>query len=242
MPKNTTDMQSMFSSIANRYDTLNTILTLNIDSIWRNKAIKICELKEDDKLLDLCCGTGAMIENASKIIDKDTEIIGLDFTEQMLEIGKNRLNKSLKGYKFKLIKGDAINLPFEDNSFDCVTIAFGLRNISDKMKALSEIYRVLKPGGKAVCLELSKPEVPVFKNIYNAYFNHVLPLIGYIGTKDKKAYYYLRDSVNNFMSKTELKTAFYLSKFKETGFISLTFGVASIHYGKKALSNDDIFI
>jgi len=229
----TSDVHDIFSSIANKYDSLNSILTLNIDKIWRKKAIKICKLEEKHKVLDLCCGTGQMVDYACKAVGKNTEVIGLDFNEEMINVGYKRLNQSVKDYKYKLIKGDVMELPFEDNTFDCITIAFGLRNVPDKRKALLEMYRVLRPGGSLVCLELSKSGIPILKSIYDLYFNHMLPLIGYLGTRDKKAYYYLRDSVNSFMTKTQLKLEFDHCGFKNTDYISLTCGTASIHYGNK---------
>lgn len=233
MPQTTSEVQNIFSSIANKYDTLNSVLTLNIDKLWRKKALKICNLKENNKSLDLCCGTGQMVHYLCKTVGKNTEVIGLDFNEEMIKVGYKRLEQSIKDYKFKLINGNVLELPFNNNTFDCITIAFGLRNVPDKKKALLEIYRVLKPGGKLVCLELSKPTIPIFKNIYNLYFNHVLPVIGYLGTRDKKAYYYLRDTVNNFLTKDQLKIEFEKCGFKDTHFKSLTFGIASIHYGIK---------
>lgn len=233
MSQSIIDVQGVFSSIANKYDRLNTILTLNIDRIWRKKAIRICELKKNHKVLDLCCGTGQMINYECKAVGKDTEVTGLDFNEEMINVAYKRLKQSAEGYKYTLIKGDVLELPFEDEVFDCVTIAFGLRNIPDKKKALAEMYRVLKPGGKLVCLELSKPDIPIIEKVYNLYFNNVLPLIGYLFTSDKKAYYYLRDSVNGFMKKCELKYEFDNYGFKNTGYVPLTLGTASIHFGEK---------
>ena len=233
MKETNTDVEKVFSAIAKRYDILNSILTLNIDKIWRKKAIKICTIKEGEKVLDLCCGTGQMINYECKAVGKNTTVIGVDFSQEMLNVGDGRLNQSLKDYKFKLIRDSILELPFEENTFDCITIAFGLRNISDKSRALSEMYRVLKPGGRVVCLELSKLNIPILKNIYDLYFNHVLPAIGSFGTGDKNAYYYLRDSVNNFMNKKQLKEKFNDIGFKDAEYESLTFGIASIHYGTK---------
>lgn len=230
---NTSDIEKIFSAIAKRYDILNSILTLNIDRLWRRKAIRICNISEGQNILDLCCGTGQMINYECKAVGKNTEVIGVDFSQEMLNVGEKRLKKSLKGYSYKLITGSILELPFEENTFDCITIAFGLRNISDKNKALLEMYRVLRPGGKVVCLELSKPEIPFLKNIYDGYFNHVLPILGTIGTGDKKAYYYLRDSVNQFMNKERLKQEFESIGFKNSEYKSLTLGSASIHYGIK---------
>jgi demethylmenaquinone methyltransferase/2-methoxy-6-polyprenyl-1,4-benzoquinol methylase len=233
MSETTADVQNIFDSIAGRYDTINTILSLNIDQQWRKKAIQICNLKENQKVLDLCCGTGQMVYYECKAVGRNTRVTGLDFAEEMIRVGYKKLTKSVSDYKFKLEKGNVLKLPFEKNSFDCITIAFGLRNIPDKMKVLSEMYRVLKPGGKAVCLELSKPQVPVLKDVYSMYFNHVLPFVGYLGTGDRKAYRHLRDSVNGFLSKTELKSVFDNVGYKDTNFVSLTCGAAAIHYGIK---------
>ena len=230
-----TDVQSVFSSIANNYDKLNTILTLNIDKLWRKKAVKLCNIKENDKVLDLCCGTGKMIELECKVVGEKTTVTGLDFNKEMLNVGNKNLTQSLDTYKFNLIQGDVTLLPFKDNTFHSITIAFGLRNVPNKRKAISEMYRVLKPGGKAVCLELSKPELPILRNIYNLYFNFLLPVIGYLGTQDKAAYNYLRDSVNGFMTKNKLKSEFTNAGFENSGFKSLTCGVASLHYGAKPL-------
>lgn len=230
---NITDVEKIFSVIAKRYDMLNSILTLNIDKLWRRKAIKICNIKEGQKVLDLCCGTGQMINYECKAVGKNTPVVGIDFSQEMLNVGDERLNHLAKDYKFKLVRGSILELPFEDNTFDCITIAFGLRNIQDKDKALSEMYRVLKPNGRVVCLELSKPNIPIFKNIYNVYFNHILPAVGSIGTGDKKAYFYLRDSVNDFMNKKQLRKVFENNGLKNSQYKSLTFGIASIHYGTK---------
>jgi demethylmenaquinone methyltransferase / 2-methoxy-6-polyprenyl-1,4-benzoquinol methylase len=228
-----TDVQSIFTSIANKYDRLNTILTLNIDALWRKKAIEICNIKETDKVLDLCCSTGKMIELECSAIGESNIIIGLDFNLEMINVGYKKLNQTLDNLKFTLVHGDVMQLPFGDNIFNCITIAFGLRNIPNKIAAISEMYRVLKPGGKVVCLELSKPEIPLINNIYNLYFNSVMPVIGYLGTQDKAAYYYLRDSVNGFMTKDQLENMFKNIGFENSGFKSLTGGIASIHYGIK---------
>ncbi len=235
MNEMTINVHDVFSSIASKYDKLNTILTLNIDQLWRKNAVKLCTIKKNDKVLDLCCGTGKMIELECRAAGTNTEVVGLDFNKEMLNVGYKKLNKSLINYKFNLMQGDAMSLPFGDNTFNCITIAFGLRNVPDKRKSISEMYRVLKPGGKIVCLELSKPEMPIFRNVYNLYFNYVLPVIGYLGTQDKAAYDYLRDSVNGFMTKNHLRDEFRSVGFENSRFKSLTCGIASIHYGIKPL-------
>ncbi len=231
---NKANVHNIFSSIARRYDTLNTVLSFNVDRSWRRKAIDICTLEKKDRVLDLCCGTGQMIDYICRKVGNDTEVIGLDFNQEMINVGYERLAEPLRSYKYKLVQGDVMKLPFDDCSFDCITIAFGLRNAPDKAVALSEMYRVLKPGGRAVCLELSNPELPVFKELYAIYFNYILPVVGLVGTGDKAAYFYLRDSVKGFMSKDELKQAFSRTGFVDAGYLSLTCGIAAIHYGIKA--------
>jgi demethylmenaquinone methyltransferase/2-methoxy-6-polyprenyl-1,4-benzoquinol methylase len=227
------NVNTIFSSIASRYDMMNMLLTFNIDRLWRKKAIRFCNLKRDYKVIDLCCGTGEMIKEICRQ-EEDISVIGLDYNDAMLKVAYQKLNVQFKENHFKLIKGDVLNIPYDNSSFDVVTIAFGLRNIPNYYKALGEMYRVLKPGGRLICLELSIPTIPIFKNIYQLYFDHVLPLIGYIGTGDRKAYNYLKNSVNHFMKKPELKSAFEKSGFIETGYVSLTGGIASIHYGNKS--------
>lgn len=226
-------VNTFFSTIAKRYDRMNTLLTLNIDKLWRKKAIRLCNIKKGYKVIDLCCGIGQMIEEIYRQAGNDTSVIGLDCNDEMLAVADKKLNNQSNGIHFDLVNGDVLNIPYSDSNFDVVTIAFGIRNIPNHAKALNEMYRVLKPGGSLICLELSKPTVPVFRNIYDIYFNHILPFLGYIGTGDMGAYYYLRDSVNHFMKKPELQSAFKAAGFKNTGYISLTGGIASIHFGQK---------
>ncbi|MBP1737558.1 MAG: methyltransferase [Oscillospiraceae bacterium] len=227
------DIHAIFSSIANRYDLLNTVLTLNIDSLWRKKAVQRCEIKANHSVLDLCCGTGKMIAEICKRSDHTVTVVGLDLNHEMLEIAEKRLINARRTHDIRLLEGNILSIPFAESSFDVVTIGFGLRNIADYKRALREIRRVLKPGGRLVCLELSKPEARFFLSIYNVFFNYLLPVIGSIGTGDKGAYRYLRDSVNRFMNKEQLHSALKEAGFMQTGYLSLTQGIASIHFGRK---------
>jgi len=227
------NVNNIFTSIAKRYDLINTILTLNIDNIWRKKSVALCQLKKHDKILDLCCGTGQMCLKLMKADVSDISVTGLDFNDAMLKVACKKLNPLSDTADIDLIQGDILALPFPDNEFDVVTIAFGIRNVADKVKAFAEIIRVLKPGGRVICLELSKPDLLLFRNIYALYFDHVLPFIGYLVSKDKAAYYYLRDSVNHFLSKPKLKLLMSDLGLVHAEYVSLSGGIASIHYGNK---------
>ncbi len=227
------NVNKIFSSIAKKYDLMNALLTLNIDRIWRKKAISLCEIKDGLKIIDLCCGTGEMVKEIFKSKKENIFVIGLDYNEKMLELAYQKLSNVSNIGQFELVQGDASNTKYESSSFDVVTIAFGLRNIKNCEQALFEMNRILKKDGKLVCLELSKPENAIFSSIYNLYFNHLLPLIGYIGTGDKGAYKYLRNSVNHFKNKQELIQIFKKSGFSNVGCVPLAFGIAAIHYGSK---------
>ncbi len=228
----TTRVHAIFSAIAHQYDRLNTVLSWGTDRLWRHQAIRQCRLQPGDAALDLCCGTGMMIPPLARGVGSDTFVVGLDFNAEMLKVAHQRLSKHPK-LNYQLVEGNVLSLPFESASFSCVTIAFGLRNIPDIPEALSQIYRVLKPGGRLVCLELSNPELPVFKDLYGLYFNHVLPVVGYLGTGNHQAYTYLRDSVKRFLSKKELLQAFQEAGFQQSFYQSLTGGIAALHVGRK---------
>jgi len=227
------NVNSLFTSIAKRYDLINTILTLNIDNIWRKKSVALCQLKKHDKILDLCCGTGQMCLKLINTHVRDISVTGLDFNDEMLKAAHNKLDPLSDSYSVALIQGDILALPFHEKEFDVITIAFGIRNIAEKGKAFAEILRVLKPGGRVICLELSKPDIFLFRSVYSLYFDRVLPLVGYLVSGNKTAYYYLRDSVNHFLSKPQLKLLMSDSGLVNVEYLSLSGGIASIHYGNK---------
>lgn len=227
------NVNNIFTSIAKRYDLINTILTLNIDNIWRKKTVALCQLKKHDKILDLCCGTGQMCLKLVKAHVRGISVTGLDFNDEMLKVARKKLDPLSDSYSIALIQGDILALPFPDKEFNVVTIAFGIRNIAEKETAFAEIRRVLKPGGRIICLELSKPDMFLFRNIYSLYFDHLLPFVGYLVSRDKAAYYYLRNSVNHFMSKPQLKSLMSDSGLVNVDYMSLSGGIASIHYGNK---------
>jgi len=220
----------MFNNIAKRYDFLNHFLSLGIDKIWRRKTINQLEGLKPELILDVATGTADLAIEALKLQPK--KITGIDISTAMLEIGKKKIEQ--KNYdSIELIEGDSENLQFENKSFNAVTVAFGVRNFENRPKGLSEMYRILKPGGKAVILEFSKPTQFPVKQIYNLYFNFILPAWGKFFSKDNSAYSYLPESVNNFPNGQAFLDELEKAGFINTKSISLTFGIACIYSGEK---------
>ena len=187
----------MFDRISPKYDRLNHLLSLNVDKVWRRKTAKIVAKKQPQSILDLATGTADLAIAVAKH-NPQAHVIGMDISEKMLEIGKNKVAEQNLENQIELQLGDAAALPFEDNCFDTVTVALGVRNFENMDKGLSEISRVLKPGGQAVILEFSLPEKFPIKQLYLFYFKHLLPKIGKWVSKDDNAYSYLPNSVENF--------------------------------------------
>ncbi len=187
----------MFDNIAFRYDFLNRFLSAGIDVWWRKNAIK--QLKDIDpkKILDVATGTADVAIMASGIL-KPEKIIGIDISDGMLEFGRKKIAKLGLESVIELQNGDSETIKFADNSFDAVTVAFGVRNFEHLEKGLAEIKRVLRPGGKLVVLEFSKPKAPVVKQVYNLYMNTVAPAMGRLFSKNRNAYKYLDESIKKF--------------------------------------------
>ncbi|HAF30804.1 MAG TPA: bifunctional demethylmenaquinone methyltransferase/2-methoxy-6-polyprenyl-1,4-benzoquinol methylase UbiE [Bacteroidales bacterium] len=222
----------MFNNIARRYDFLNHFLSLGIDNIWRRKAIHcLKDISTEPVILDVASGTGDLAIAALKLNPK--KIIGIDISEEMLNIGIQKINK--KGYQniIELKKGDSENIEFDNDFFDGLTVAFGVRNFENLNKGLSEMYRVLKPGGKAVILEFSKPRLFPVKQLYDFYFKAVLPMLGKIISKDSSAYTYLPESVNAFPEREQFIQELENLGFKNCTFKPLSFGIATIYVGLK---------
>ena len=222
----------MFNNIARRYDFLNHFLSLGIDKIWRKKAIRcLKDISPNPIMLDVASGTGDLAIAALKL--NPQKIIGIDISEEMLNVGIKKIRR--KGYEdiIELKKGDSENLEFENDFFDGITVAFGVRNFENLNKGLSEMQRVLKPGGKAVILEFSKPKVFPVKQIYSFYFKIILPMIGKIISKDNSAYTYLPESVNQFPERNLFIKELGEVGFKDCTFRSLSFGIASIYVAVK---------
>jgi len=225
-------VESMFDSIAWRYDFLNHFLSFGIDKLWRRKAIKIISGSyKNPNILDVATGTGDLALAALRM--NPSKVTGIDISLNMLEIGKEKLIKRGLADKIELLQADSENIPFADSVFDVAMVAFGVRNFSDPLKGLSEMKRVVRKDGMIMVLEFSKPSGFPFRPVYNFYFRNILPFFGKIFSKDKAAYSYLPESVMKFPDNAEFLNLLKLAGFSETKQIKLTGGVASIYTGIK---------
>jgi demethylmenaquinone methyltransferase / 2-methoxy-6-polyprenyl-1,4-benzoquinol methylase len=226
-----TQVANMFNSIAKRYDFLNHFLSAGVDIYWRKKAVKLLEKHNPQTILDIATGTGDFALEAMRL--KPKQIVGIDISEGMLAVGREKIQKKGLEHIIQLHLGDSENIQYPDNHFDAITVAFGVRNFENLEKGLSEMYRVLKPGGKAVVLEFSKPQSFPMKQGYNFYFKHILPVFGKLISKDNAAYTYLPESVQAFPDGKDFLAIFRKVGFKNTEWHSLTFGISSIYTGLK---------
>ena len=223
---------AMFDRISPKYDALNHILSLNIDKVWRKKTAKIVSKTQPKAILDLATGTADLAIALAKH-NPQAHIIGLDISEKMLEIGKEKVKLQNLENQIKLHHGDAASLPFEDARFDAVTVAFGVRNFEDLSKGLSEMHRVLKTNGQAVVLEFSLPERFPIKQLYNFYFKHLLPNIGKWASKDGNAYSYLPHSVEKFPKPSDFCNILGSFGLKNCQIKPLSFGIATLYVANK---------
>jgi demethylmenaquinone methyltransferase / 2-methoxy-6-polyprenyl-1,4-benzoquinol methylase len=221
----------MFDSISGNYDFLNHFLSLGIDIRWRKKAIKLLAPGKPRWILDVATGTGDFAVEALRL--NPEKVIGVDISEGMLEVGRKKMKANGYDSKIELRSGDSENLPFEENKFDAVIVAFGVRNFENLERGLAEMYRVLKPGGRMVVLEFSKPRLFPFKQLYNFYFTFILPKIGKVISKDPSAYTYLPESVQAFPDGENFVSILNRLGFKDTICKPLTWGISSLYSGIK---------
>ena len=223
--KDPDDVSKMFDDVAHRYDFLNDLLSLGRTKAWRRVVTSIIAPKPGMKILDIAAGTGS---SSRPLVDKGAEVTALDFSHGMIEQGRKQ-NKNIN-----FVQGDALKLPFEDNSFDVTTISFGLRNTSNTEKALKEALRVTKDGGRIVVAEFSHQVNPVFKKIYLNYLMKALPVIVKKISKNPDAYIYLAESIRAWPDQAELASIMRDSGFKSVAWQDLTFGIVAVHIGYKA--------
>lgn len=222
----------MFDTISKDYDGLNRVISFGIDIKWRNKVVDIVSKSKPNTILDIATGIGDLAISLTKTNAK--EIIGLDISEGMLEVGKQKIANKQLDDTIKMIIGDSENLPFDDNTFDAITVAFGVRNFENLDKGLSEILRVLKPNGTFVILETSVPTKTPFKQGYKFYTKYILPTIGKIFSKDRSAYSYLSESASIFPHGEALNNILRKNGFIDVSNKPQTLGVASIYIASKS--------
>ncbi|MBP6941078.1 MAG: bifunctional demethylmenaquinone methyltransferase/2-methoxy-6-polyprenyl-1,4-benzoquinol methylase UbiE [Syntrophorhabdaceae bacterium] len=225
-------VKEIFSTITGRYDLLNHVLSMGIDIYWRRFAVKKMRFFKTFRLLDVATGTGDVAVCASAV-HPDIGITGLDFIQNMLKAGKAKISRKGLGQKISLVQGDAESLPFSDNTFDVVSIAFGIRNIPDRKAAIEEMIRVLVPGGRLMVLEMTFARRSLFRNAIRLYLNRILPFIAGRITANPGAYHYLADSIMNFPPPAEFAGSLEGLGLKEVAVHSLTFGTTCLYIGLK---------
>lgn len=224
---------NVFHSVADKYDLMNDILSFGIHRLWKQHTISCASVKPGYKVLDLAGGTGDFSEKFSPLVGRDGQVVLSDINQSMLDVAKERLaNKGLfKNISF--VQANAEELPFEDNFFDVIVISFGLRNVTNKDKALSEMHRVLRSGGTAFILEFSKPSNEVLSSLYNLYSFQVMPTLGQVFANDKDSYQYLAESIRKHPNQETLKHMMFEAGFDEVAYQNLTGGIVALHRGIK---------
>jgi demethylmenaquinone methyltransferase / 2-methoxy-6-polyprenyl-1,4-benzoquinol methylase len=224
-------MAKMFNNISHRYDFLNHLLSMGIDRLWRKTAIRFLKPLKPQHILDVATGTGDFAIQALSL--NPQKITGVDISEGMLNIGRQKVEKLKLSGKIELLAGDSENLQFAEDTFDAVTVGFGVRNFEDLERGLGEIRRVLKPGGTLVVLEFSRPRKFPMRQLYNFYFKNILPGLGRLISKDPSAYTYLPESVEAFPDGMDFENILKKVGFKETACKPLTFGISAIYTARK---------
>ncbi|HCH32113.1 MAG TPA: bifunctional demethylmenaquinone methyltransferase/2-methoxy-6-polyprenyl-1,4-benzoquinol methylase UbiE [Oceanospirillaceae bacterium] len=223
----------VFHSVAAKYDVMNDLMSMGIHRLWKRQTIEMSGVRSGDSVLDLAGGTGDLTMRFSDIVGAGGRVILADINESMIKVGRDRLiDKGVVG-NVSYVQANAEALPFPDNSFDCITIAFGLRNVTDKDKALASMRRVLKPGGRLLVLEFSKTKNPVLTKVYDTYSFNILPKIGKLIADDEDSYRYLAESIRMHPDQATLKGMMETAGLVNCRFHNMTGGIVALHYGVK---------
>lgn len=225
-------VQDLFRRVAPRYDFLNRLLSFRRDVRWRRFAARHSGLQPGDKALDVATGTGDLAFDLAKLTGSDGQVVGLDFSGEMLAIAKEKAESNGMASLCTFVQGNALDLPFADDTFAAATIAFGLRNVVDRERGLTEMRRVVRPGGRVLVLEFSQPVWPVFRQLYLFYFKRMLPLIGRLVQGDKDTYQYLPDTVLQFPDQETLAGTMRELGFQNVRYYNLTGGISCLHIGE----------
>jgi demethylmenaquinone methyltransferase/2-methoxy-6-polyprenyl-1,4-benzoquinol methylase len=226
-------VRAVFSSVAGKYDVMNDLMSLGVHRLWKQFTLSLTGLKAGQSALDVAGGTGDLTRGLARQVGKTGRVVLSDINRSMLEAGRDRLlDFGYAGY-VQCVLADAERLPFADASFDCLTIGFGLRNVTDKAAALASMYRVLKPGGQLLVLEFSKPVAPGLKPLYDAYSFNLLPLLGRLVAKDSASYQYLAESIRMHPDQETLLGMLAAAGFSQARYHNLTGGIVAVHRGYK---------
>lgn len=224
----------VFHSVASKYDLMNDLMSGGVHRLWKRFTIELSAVRKGHKVLDIAGGTGDLAYQFSKLVGDEGQVILSDINSSMLNVGRDRLIDRGVNQNVQYVQLDAQHIPFEDNSFDCITIAFGLRNVTDKDLALRSILRVLKPGGRLLVLEFSKPRNKLLEKVYDEYSFRLLPAIGKLVTNDADSYRYLAESIRMHPDQQTLKGMMENAGFIDTEYHNMTGGIVALHKGIKA--------
>ena len=226
-------VRDVFDSVASQYDIMNDLMSLGIHRIWKRVAVQLANVRSGDQVLDLAGGTGDLTTLFEKRVGKDGQVVLADINSEMLSTGRSRLIDRGLTSNIRYAQVNAECLPFEDNTFDCVCIAFGLRNVTDKDAALKSMHRVLKPGGRVIVLEFSHPTNKITEKFYDFYSFNLLPKIGALIAKDEDSYRYLAESIRMHPKQDELKQMMENAGLERCEYFNMSQGIVAVHRGYK---------
>ena len=224
----------VFHSVAARYDLMNDLMSGGIHRLWKRFTIELSGVRKGHSVLDIAGGTGDLAAKFAELVGSDGQVVLADINESMLQVGRDKLLDNGRAAHIEFVQADAQYLPFPDESFDCITIAFGLRNVTDKDRALRSMLRVLKPGGRLLVLEFSKPDNPLLSRAYDTYSFRVLPFMGRLVADDADSYQYLAESIRMHPDQDTLKDMMEEAGFARCEYHNMTGGVVAVHKGIKA--------
>lgn len=223
----------VFHSVASKYDLMNDLMSFGVHRIWKRYTIEASGVRRNQRVLDLAGGTGDLTAKFSRLVGENGEVVLADINDSMLKMGREKLRDHGIVGNVNYVQANAEELPFPDNHFDCITISFGLRNVTDKNKALRSMFRVLKPGGRLLVLEFSKPVIEPLSKIYDAYSFHILPKIGRVIVNDADSYRYLTESIRMHPDQETLKGMMEEAGFDQVTYTNMTGGIVALHKGFK---------